>query len=137
MRHRYQVTLRIHDGWEYNDPKGYSTKIAYIMANNKDEAFAKAQRIAESDDKYEVTVLKKDIVRINEKTARKPYTVSLEFLYHTEVTILAHNATDAAEAAREMTLKEIFGRIRRIGIGELEDGQVTCVTDPDGNNIHF
>lgn len=65
MKHRYQITFRVHDGWEFNDPKRYSERVAIIEAVNRQEAFAEAQRIAAEDDKYEVTVRKKDVVRIH------------------------------------------------------------------------
>lgn len=137
MKHRYQATLRVHDGWEYNDPKGYSQKTVTIKANNLSEAYAEAQRIADADDKYDVTVRRKDIVRLFETNEKKSFDVDLEFLYHTSVKVGAASAEDAVEKVREMSLRQIFGRIRRISIFNLEDGLPTAVTSPDGDTKHL
>lgn len=137
MKHRYQATLRVHDGWEYNDPKGYSQRTVTIKANNLSEAYAEAQRIAAADDKYDVSVRRKDIVRLFETNEKKSFDVDLEFLYHTSVKVGAASAEDAVEKVREMSLRQIFGRIRRISIFDLEDGQPISVTLPNGKTKYI
>ena len=137
MKHTYQATLRVHNGWLYNDPKGYITRIVNIRAHNKEEAFAEAQRIAEEDDQFEVTVLKKDVVRIHEKAEKSPYEVTLEFVYRTTVTVRTTSWENAVDAVREMDIRRIFGRTRRVSVYELEDGQPISVPLPCGRTKHL
>lgn len=137
MKHTYKATLRVHNGWLYNDPKGYITRIVHIRAHNKEEAFAEAKRIAEEDDKFEVTVLKKDVVRIHEKAEKSPYEVTLEFVYRTTVTVRSTSYENAVDAVREMDIRRIFGRTRRVSVYELEDGQPISVTLPCGRTKHL
>lgn len=137
MKHTYQATLRVHNGWLYNDPKGYITRIVHIRAHNKEEAFAEAKRIAEEDDQFEVTVLKKDVVRIHEKAEKSPYEVTLEFVYRTTVTVRTTSWENAVDAVREMDLRRIFGRTRRVPIFDLEDGQPISVTLPNGKTKYI
>ena len=137
MKHTYQATLRVHNGWLYNDPKGYITRIVHIRAHNKEEAFAEAKRIAEEDDQFEVTVRKKDVVRIHEKAEKSPYEVTLEFVYRTTVTVRTTSYENAVDAVREMDIRRIFGRTRRVSVYELEDGQPISVTLPCGRTKHL
>lgn len=138
---KYRVTYHIHNGYMYNEPNSYETTVETIRATSVDEAYSIALKRAETPSCIShdpVTVFKKDVVRIREpKEKLNDYEVSLEFLYHTTVTVKAATADDAKEAVDGMDLKGIFKRIRQIPVTDLEDGQVTCVTGPDGKTTHF
>ena len=139
--HKYSVTYRIHNGYQYNDQKSFETTQETILATSVDEAYSKALARAETPSCIShdpVTVRRKDVVRIRErKEDLRDHEVSLEFLYHTTVTVKAATADDAREAVAGMSLKDIFKRVRQIPVHDLEDGQVTCVTGPDGKTTHL
>ena len=135
MKHLYNVTLRIHDGWEYNDPKGFSEERIQIWAHNKDQAHEQALEIAKNNHCYDVTVRKKDVVRTKTKMVKKRYTVDLEYVYHTSVEVKAYSPDEAAEAANSLSTRQVFGRTK-ISVHDLEDGQITRIEDEDGNSFY-
>ena len=135
MEHRYEVTFRVHDGWEYNDPKGYTERIQTVKAANKEDAYVKALRIAAANDKYDETVRKKDVVRLPDPERRK-YIVELEFLCHRTIEVIAADPDDAKDAARSLPLNKIFGkRNGGLSIHDLEDDQPIAVYDQDWNEV--
>lgn len=132
---RYQITLRVHDGWKYNLPQSYYTpRLSVISAKNRDEAYRKACLEASRDDKETVTVCRKDIVRI-QGPAKQRYHVTLEFLYRTTVEVEAESADDARDAALSLPTEKIFRRRRDFSPYDLEDGQPIAVFDKDWNQI--
>ena len=64
-QHIYDVTFRIWNGWQYNDPSYYEERTETFLADSQQQAF-NAARVHAADKGYwkeRVTVRKKDVVR--------------------------------------------------------------------------
>lgn len=71
--HSYLVTYRIHNGYMYNEPNGYDTTEEIIRTHNKEEAYEKASKRADTPSVIAhdpVTVLKKDVKRLPDEKLR-------------------------------------------------------------------
>ena len=121
--HSYEVTFRVHDGWQHNDPKGFSEVIRIIRAENKDDAWWKAYEMTRDPEgngiaKDSVSVRKKDIRRLPDKPLKR-FEVTL--YYHTNATVEV-KARDEEEA-RGKAYAKIGGKghVRMLLDGMQED----------------
>lgn len=104
MIRKYQVTYRIHNGYQYYDPKYFTTTTEIIEAKNRDQAFETAKARAETPSLIahdSVTVLKKDVIPLKPEKKRY-YNVTLYF--HTNVTVRV-KAANEEEAIMEAHLE--------------------------------
>ena len=117
---KYQVTFRVHDGWKYNDPKHYSTRVETIEANSREEAYCRALTIADKDDKEMVTVFKKDVVLIEKGKKRTSKSFAVTLYYHTNVTVEveARDEQEALSRAYEEASKKKYEKLILEGLQE-------------------
>ena len=110
--YEYEVTYRIHNGYQYNEPNGYEETTETIRASSPKEAYSIALKRAETPSLIAhdpVTVFKKDIRRTDAKGLKK-YNVRLYFHTSVDIEVYAENERQAVNAAYSVSADKKYER---------------------------
>lgn len=131
MLYVYKVTYRIHNGYQFNDPRYYDETTEEIVAANRDEAYEKAVERASTNGVIahdEVSVRKKDVVRIHKVVTRR-FDVTLYRRTMAIITVEAENEEEAkrkatAEANEERYQAEFLSNLSEDKAPDIEEIQI-------------